>query len=103
MVGANWSTPLHPLMSSDSHYYGRMIEAPGRPENSPGVMDVRTQAPSAEKKISAPGLEIWLRAKSVGDRSILIDVTNDNTDVKEEHTGISKWVVFSMQLLSVRD
>lgn len=65
MVGANWSTPLHPLMSSDSHYYGRMIEERGRPENSHRVMDVRTQAPSTEKNISAPGLEIWLRAKSV--------------------------------------
>ncbi len=35
----------------------------------------------------------------VGDRSILIDVTNDNTDVEKEHTGSSKWVAFSMQLL----
>lgn len=35
----------------------------------------------------------------VGDRSILIDVTNDYTDVEKERTGSSKWVIFSMQLL----
>ncbi len=35
----------------------------------------------------------------VGERSILIDVTNDITDVEKERTGSSKWVIFSMQLL----
>ncbi len=77
-----------------------MIEERGPPENSHRVMDVQTQAPlRREKYISAWPGNMATGYECVGDRSILIDVTNDITDVEKECTGSSKWVIFSMQLL----